>query len=142
MSLDPGDDTLPAGHADDHSTVEETTVAGIRSTRVVIDFAADGPTLRRIQIVDVHFPRAAPTRHGRRRMHRWPRTWPEVAGMIVGNWATTLRAGVIVMTVAASGTVSPSGLGAASTAMTGALCALTVRRLRAGGTTTVPQQLP
>jgi len=128
-------------HADGHSTVSPLPTRA-RRTKVVIEFAGDKPSLRRIQIIDGAFPaHRRGRRHRSRPARRLPTSWPEVAGLVVDDWPTTLRAGFLAIVVGLTlGT--PSGLGAAGTVLTGAMFLLATRRAQVDATNPVSRQLP
>ncbi|MFE3170053.1 hypothetical protein ACFXPA_25525 [Amycolatopsis sp. NPDC059090] len=142
MSLDRECFATPAGHARDHPTVA-SLAGGFRSTTVVIEFGEEGPSLKRIQITDLAAPSPGWRPRRRRPTTRMPaRSWPEVAGMVVGGWPEALRAGAVAVALGASTAFPPSGAGAAGTAVTGLLCVLAVRGLRGDTVRQLPHQVP
>lgn len=142
MTLETGRLAVPPEHADGHSTVYPLAVRTHR-TRVVIEFAGDKPSLRRIQIIDGGLPsHRRGRRHRSRPARRLPTSWPEVAGVVVGDWSTTLRTSILAIAVGLTLGTPPSGLGAASTAMTGAMLFLATRKSQVDATKPVPHQLP
>ncbi|MFJ1760806.1 hypothetical protein ACIOD2_10855 [Amycolatopsis sp. NPDC088138] len=100
----------------------------------MIEFAGGKPCLRRIQVVDVDFPvegRRRRRRHRGRPGRRLPSSWPEVAGVVVGDWPTTFRTGLLAVAAGLVVSSSQPGLGAASAAVTGILCLQAARRPKA-----------
>ncbi|MDT8910125.1 hypothetical protein [Amycolatopsis sp. PS_44_ISF1] len=97
---------------------------------MVIEFGEDGPSLKRIQIVDVTFPPVRSRRRRRQRAARQPGSWPAVAGLVVCGWPEAARAAVVALALGVSTSLTPSGVGAVGTAVSGMLCVLALRGSR------------